>query len=180
MELPFQQSSKARISSGAPPPSPPTLFQRFRCVRWRKRRKLNPQTSFYLFFSTLPPSEAAPRAPSRPFTPPLTSFKLPTNLGQPSRWRRTLPFPPVFSAQVRTSGPSGPRENCRRTSLAESGFSSFQPGFSGAWRSLCGELIISDCTAALSQMGILYSSDHRLYTFISSHSPQRCKCHVAG
>lgn len=41
-------------------------------------------------------------------------------------------------------------------------------------------LIISDCTAGLRQMWILYSSEHRLYTFISSHSPQQCKCHVAG
>lgn len=41
-------------------------------------------------------------------------------------------------------------------------------------------LIISHCTAGLGQMWILYSSDHRLYTFISSHSPQRCKCHVGG
>ena len=48
-------------------------------------------------------------------------------------------------------------------------------------RSLCAAgLIISDCTAGLGQMWILYSSDHRLYTFISSHSPQQCKCHVDG
>lgn len=45
--------------------------------------------------------------------------------------------------------------------------------------SLCGSLIISDCTAGFGQMWILYSSEHRLYTFISSHSPQQCKCHVA-
>lgn len=45
--------------------------------------------------------------------------------------------------------------------------------------SLCGRLIISDCTAGFGQMWILYSSEHRLYTFISSHSPQQCKCHVA-
>lgn len=41
-------------------------------------------------------------------------------------------------------------------------------------------LIISHCTAGRGQMWILYSGEHRLYTFISSHSPQQCKCHVEG
>lgn len=71
---------------------------------------------------------------------------------QPSGRRRAVPFPPAFSGPIRTPGAAWEtwREPLQPTVFCR--FSSFVPGLSGAGRSLCGELIISDCTAARSQM----------------------------
>lgn len=95
-------------------------------------------------------------------------------------------FTVLLFSQVRSVSPSKERRNVlpsiewiHRKSLEQL----FLPAFHWfeAPRPRCvARLIISDCTAGLSQMWILYSSDHKLYTFISSHSPQQCKCHVAG
>lgn len=152
----------------APPPSPSTVFlMTFKASDGVKNgEKRAPRRGL---FPPRFPTELAPRvrrggprrrprhaSPRRP-PPRATNLHLPGGLLARTKMAAYATFA-VPSSSVPPPGPGAPRRQEPSETrekpffVGERGFGSVLPGLGGASLSLCGELIISDCTAGRGQM----------------------------